>query len=52
MFIIHQEPILGYEDKINTALLNLKNENLISEALYNDLHNSGSQPPRLYGLAK
>ena len=40
------------EEKICKLLESLRNENKISEALFSKLKPIGSQPPRLYGLAK
>ena len=47
-----KNPILKEEERVTTVLKRLLEENKISEALYNRLKPIGSQPPRLYGLAK
>ena len=47
-----KNPIMKEEERIVTALKTLKNNNKISEALLEKLKPIGSQPPRLYGLAK
>ena len=44
--------ILKEEEVVCEALEELKKENKISEQLFNKLKPIGSQPPRLYGLAK
>ena len=44
--------ILKEEEIVCEALEELKKENKISEKLFNKLKPIGSQPPRLYGLAK
>ena len=47
-----KNPIVKEEERIFEILKQLKSENKISEELYNSLRPVGSQPPRLYGLAK
>ena len=47
-----KNPIVKEEERIIEILKQLKSENKISEELYNSLKPVGSQPPRLYGLAK
>ena len=47
-----KNPILKEEEKIIETLKQLRKENKISENLFNKLKPIGSQPPRLYGLAK
>ena len=44
--------VLKEEDRILDALLKLKEEGKIDDELYDRLKPKGSQPPRLYGLAK
>ena len=47
-----KNPIVKEEERIVESLKQLRNENKISEQLFNKLKPVGSQPPRLYGLAK
>ena len=47
-----KDPILKEEERITNTLKSLKADGKISENLYNALKPIGSQPPRLYGLAK
>ena len=47
-----KNPVLKEEEKICKLLESLRKENKISEALFSKLKPIGSQPPRLYGLAK
>ena len=47
-----KNPIIKEEERIVEVLKKLKSENKISENLYNSLKPVGSQPPRIYGLAK
>ena len=47
-----KNPILKEEERVTKILLDLKNKEKISENLYNQLKPRGSQPARLYGLAK
>ena len=47
-----KHPVLKEEEKIVSFLKNLKNADKITENLYNRLKPIGSQPARLYGLAK
>ena len=47
-----RNPILKEEDRVLSNLKDLKNENKISEELFDKIKPTGSQPPRLYGLAK
>ena len=44
--------ILKEEEKIENTLKKLKDNGKISEKLFEDLKPMGSQPPRIYGLAK
>ena len=45
-------PILKEEERIHNILKSLLNDNKISKELFEDLKPRGSQPARLYGLAK
>ena len=47
-----KHPVLKEEERIVQMLKKLKSENKIKESLYEKLKPIGSQPPRLYGLAK
>ena len=47
-----KNPIVKEEERITAALKKLKENNKISETMFTQLKPSGSQPPRLYGLAK
>ena len=47
-----KHPVIKEQDRIVNALKLMKQEGRISEALYEKLKPIGSQPPRLYGLAK
>ena len=47
-----KNPIIKEEERIVEKLKDLKRQNKISEKLFNKLKPVGSQPPRLYGLAK
>ena len=47
-----KNPILKEEQRITTLLEQLKKQNKISNKLFYKLKPIGSQPPRLYGLAK
>ncbi|XP_066920782.1 uncharacterized protein [Clytia hemisphaerica] len=47
-----KNPVLKEEEKICKLLEKLKRDNEISDALFLKLKPIGSQPPRLYGLAK
>lgn len=47
-----KHPILKEEERIILELKSIKDANNISDALYDKLKLVGSQPPRLYGLAK
>ncbi|XP_066920124.1 uncharacterized protein [Clytia hemisphaerica] len=47
-----KHPILKEEEIICTALEKLKTENKITETIFKKLKPGGSQPARLYGLAK
>lgn len=47
-----KNPILKEEQRITTLLEQLKKQNKISDKLFCRLKPIGSQPPRLYGLAK
>ena len=47
-----KHPILAEEDNIVEILQELLKKQCISQELYDNLRPTGSQPPRLYGLAK
>ena len=47
-----KHPVLKEEERITDILKDLKDKKCISDNMYNRLKPSGSQPPRLYGLAK
>ena len=47
-----KHPILKEEERIIGILKSLRDENKIDDSLYNKLKPTGSQPARLYGLAK
>ena len=47
-----KHPVLKEEERITSLLKTMKNNNKISESLYAKMKPIGSQPPRLYGLAK
>ena len=47
-----KHPILKEEERVVEVLNNLKKEGKISEDLFKELKPTGSQAPRLYGLAK
>ena len=47
-----KNPILKEEERILAVLKSLKNDNKISESLFLKMKPIGSQPARLYGLAK
>ena len=47
-----KNPILKEEDRVINILKDMKEKNHIDDKLYKKLRPSGSQPPRLYGLAK
>ena len=47
-----KNPILKEEERINAALKTLFDTGKLSKDVYNKLKPIGSQPPRLYGLAK
>ena len=47
-----KHPVLKEQDRILRALKEMKEDGRISEGLYEKLRPTGSQPPRLYGLAK
>lgn len=47
-----KNPILKEEERIVTILKSMRTNNKLSESLFNKLKPIGSQPPRLYGLAK
>jgi len=47
-----KNPIVKEEERMISILKDLKNWNKINEMLFKKLQPSGSQPPRLYGLAK
>ena len=47
-----KHPVLKEEERIIDILKTMKEQNQISELMYERLRPSGSQPARLYGLAK
>ena len=47
-----KHPVLKEEERIQNILKDLKDRDCITEGLYQSLRPRGSQPPRLYGLAK
>ena len=47
-----KHPLLKEQERITEELKTLKANQKIDEDLYQKLHTTGSQPPRLYGLAK
>ena len=47
-----KNPIIKEEERVCSILKKMKEENKITEKLYDKLRPVGSQPPRLYGLAK
>ena len=47
-----KNPILKEEERVTNILKDLKKEGKISETLFNKMKPTGSQPARLYGLAK
>ena len=47
-----RHPVFKEEERVETVLKGLKDNGKISEDLYQNLKPCGSQPPRLYGLAK
>ena len=47
-----KNPVMKEEERVCQILSDLKKENKISNELYEELKPVGSQPPRLYGLAK
>ncbi|XP_057290128.1 uncharacterized protein LOC130612790 [Hydractinia symbiolongicarpus] len=47
-----KHPMLKEEERVLSMLKLLKEDNKISDALYDKMKPVGSQPPRLYGLAK
>ena len=47
-----KHPVFKEEERIIEKLKDLKNQNKINETIYNTMHPTGSQPARLYGLAK
>ena len=47
-----KHPVLKEEERIVTTLQNMKDTNRISDELYVKLKPIGSQPARIYGLAK
>ena len=47
-----KHPVIKEEERIVSVLKKLKSEGKITEQLYEKLKPIGSQPPRLYGLAK
>lgn len=47
-----KHPVVKEEEKVLSLLKRLKDEKKISESLFFKLKPTGSQPPRLYGLAK
>ena len=47
-----KNPILKEEERVNGILKDLLDNKKIKKALYDKIKPVGSQPPRLYGLAK
>ena len=47
-----KHPVLKEEERIQTALKDLLEKGKIDQVLYDKMRPKGSQPPRLYGLAK
>ena len=47
-----KHPVFKEEDRVRNKLKELKDQNKIDESLYNKMWPVGSQPARLYGLAK
>jgi len=47
-----KHPVLKEEDRIINMLKKMKQDGSIDESLYEKIRPRGSQPPRLYGLAK
>ena len=47
-----KHPVLKEQERVRETLKTLKEEDMISEKLYEELVPRGSQPARLYGLAK
>ena len=47
-----KHPVIKEEERVISILKSLKEQNKIDEELYHSLHPRGSQPARLYGLAK
>ena len=47
-----KNPVLKEEERVCQVLTKLKKEGKISDSLFDELKPTGSQPPRLYGLAK
>ena len=47
-----KHPVIKEEERIVTTLKNMRDSNRISDKLYEKLNPVGSQPARLYGLAK
>ena len=45
-------PLLKEEERVSDILIELRKNKKICEELYNQLKPTGSQPARLYGLAK
>ena len=45
-------PLLKEEQRVSEILTQMRKDGKIDEELYNQLSPSGSQPARLYGLAK
>ena len=46
-----KHPVIKEEERVNAVLNELRKKGKISERLFNELKATGSQPPRLYGLA-
>ena len=47
-----KHPVMKEEERVVTILKNLRNEGKINEEIYEEIRPKGSQPARLYGLAK
>ena len=47
-----KSPVLKEEERVCQVLTKLRKEGKISNSLFDELKPVGSQPPRLYGLAK
>ena len=47
-----KHPVMKEEERVTGTLKQLKDQNKITDSLFDKLKPTGSQPPRLYGLAK